>query len=99
MDELDRYVEGRKARDAQFREAWEEGQADLDFRKAVIGARLSAGLSQKQLAQQIGTSQAAVARMEAGTYRPRVETLLKLAAALRVTFEVDSTSVRVRPAA
>jgi len=99
MDELDRYVEGRKARDTQFRGAWEEGQADLDFRKAIIGAQLSAGLSQKQLAQQIGTSQAAVARMEAGTYRPRVETLLKLAAALRVTFEVDSTGVRVRPAA
>lgn len=99
MDELDRYVTGRKGRDAEFRQAWEDGRAEADFRKAVIGARLVAGLSQKQLADRIGTSQAAVARMEAGAYRPRVETLLKLAAALHVTFEVDSTGVRVRHAA
>jgi hypothetical protein len=37
--------------------------------------------------------------MESGPYRPRVETLLKLADALHVMFEVDSSGVRVRPAA
>ena len=99
MDDLDRYVGKRKGRDAEFRQAWEEGGAELDFQKAVIAARLASGLSQKQLAEQIGTSQSAVARMEAGTYRPRVETLLRLAEALHVTFEVDGTGVRVRPAA
>ncbi|MPZ15862.1 MAG: helix-turn-helix domain-containing protein [Chloroflexi bacterium] len=99
MDDLDRYVERRRMQDAEFRAAWEEGRAQLDFRKAVIGSRLSAGLSQKQLAEQIGTSQAAVARLEAGTYRPRIETLHRLATALHVTFEVDSAGVRLRPAA
>jgi ribosome-binding protein aMBF1 (putative translation factor) len=99
MDELDRYVERRKGQDAQFRLAWDEGGAELDFRKALIGARLAAGLSQKQLADRIGTSQSAVARMESGTYRPRVETLLKLADALHVMFELDSSGVRVRSAA
>ena len=99
MDELDRYVDKRKAQDVEFSQAWEEGRAELDFRKAVIGARLTAGLSQKQLAARIGTSQSAVARLESGAYRPRVETLLKLADALHVMFEVDSGGVRVRPAA
>jgi len=99
MDELDRYVERRKARDPEFRQAWEEGQATTDFRMAVIGARLAAGLSQKELAADLGTSQAAIARLEAGAYRPRIETLLKLANALHVTFEVDGAGVRIRRAA
>jgi transcriptional regulator with XRE-family HTH domain len=92
-------VERRKARDPEFRRAWDESQADADFRHAVIAARLAAGLSQKELAARLGTSQAAIARLEAGTYRPRVETLLKLAAALGVTFEVDGSGVRVHRAA
>lgn len=99
MDDLDRYVGKRKERDVEFRQAWEESGAELAFRKAVIAARLAAGLSQKQLAGRIGTSQSAVARMENGGYRPRVETLLKLANALHVMFEVDSRGVHVRPAA
>jgi len=99
MDDLDKYVERRKGRDPEFRRAWDEGQAEFAFQKALIGARLAAGLSQSQLAERIGTSQAAIARMEAGTYQPRVETLLKLAAALGVTFEVDGAGLHVRHAA
>lgn len=99
MDELEKYVERRKARDSEFRQAWKDGQADADFQQAVVAARLAAGLSQKELAARLGTSQAAIARLEAGTYRPRVETLRKLAAALQVTFEVDGEGVRVRRAA
>lgn len=99
MDDLDQYVEKRKAKEPEFRQAWEEGAADLEFQKAIVGARLAAGFSQRQLAERIGTSQSAVARMEAGTYRPRVETLLRLAEALQVTFEVGSSGVRVRSAA
>lgn len=98
MDDLDRYVERRKTQDPEFRQAWDEGAADLAFQKAIVGARLAAGLSQKQLAERIGTSQSAVARMEAGAYRPRVETLLRLAEALRVTFQVDGSGVHVHAA-
>ncbi len=34
----------------QVRQAWEEGAAGLDFQNAIVGARLVAGLSQRQLA-------------------------------------------------
>jgi uncharacterized protein len=43
--------------------------------------RLSAGLSQRALAQQAGTSQPAIARYERGTTTPSWETLQRLAAA------------------
>ncbi|HZT09337.1 MAG TPA: helix-turn-helix transcriptional regulator [Chloroflexota bacterium] len=98
-DDPDRDVEKRKANDAEFAQAWDAAGSELAVQKAVIAARLAAGLSQRQLADRIGTSQSAIARMEAGTYHPRVETLLRLADALHNTFEIDGTGVRVRPAA
>ena len=44
--------------------------------------RLSAGLSQHQLATKLGTTQSAVARLEGGTVQPRLETVEKLAETL-----------------
>ena len=96
MDDLDRYIEQRSGRDADFRKDWEGGTAEVAFRKAIIGARLTAGLSQKELAQRIGTTESLVTRMEVGAYRPRLETLLKVARALNMTFEVDGAGIQVR---
>jgi ribosome-binding protein aMBF1 (putative translation factor) len=61
VDDLDRYVERRKAGDPEFNRAWDEGQAEAEFRQAVIAARLAAALTQKELAARLGTSQAAIA--------------------------------------
>jgi transcriptional regulator with XRE-family HTH domain len=44
--------------------------------------RLRAGLSQRELAERIGSTQSAVARMERGDAEPRFCTLEKLAEAL-----------------
>jgi ribosome-binding protein aMBF1 (putative translation factor) len=54
----------------------------VDVGEKVRGAREVAGLSQRELAARIDTSQAAVARLEAGDVRARLTTLQKVAAAL-----------------
>ncbi|WP_202390346.1 helix-turn-helix domain-containing protein [Tsuneonella aeria] len=55
------------------------------------GARARAGLKQAELAERMGTSQSAVARLESGKGRPSVATLEKLAQAtgskLRIALE------------
>ncbi|OGM55963.1 transcriptional regulator [Candidatus Woesebacteria bacterium RIFCSPHIGHO2_12_FULL_44_11] len=48
----------------------------------LIGARLKKGLTQKELAQKIGTKQSAIARIEAGNVNPTVNFLEKVAQAL-----------------
>ncbi len=58
------YVAQREARDPAFKKACERLRPQFEFRKALIGARLAAGLTQKQLAERMGTSQAAIARVE-----------------------------------
>jgi transcriptional regulator with XRE-family HTH domain len=53
------------------------------FGRALREMRQRAGLSQRELAERIGTTQSAVARMENGATQPKFCTLEKLAEALR----------------
>ena len=49
------------------------------FRELVHRLRSDAGLTQAELADRMGTTQSAIARMEGGGTRPTLETLEKLA--------------------
>jgi transcriptional regulator with XRE-family HTH domain len=55
----------------------------------VSARRQQLGLSQQQLAELTGTTQSAVARLEAGGRPPRIDTLLKIAEALDCDLVVD----------
>ncbi|MCU1498524.1 MAG: family transcriptional regulator [Acidimicrobiales bacterium] len=52
------------------------------FRELVFRLRTDAGLTQAQLAERMGTTQSAIARMEGGGSRPSLDTLEKLATAV-----------------
>ena len=70
------------------------------FGADLAAARRHAGLTQAQLAERIGTTQAAITRLERGRFQPAVGTLRRLAAALGITFEVraeDGLTVRPLP--
>jgi transcriptional regulator with XRE-family HTH domain len=63
----------------------------------VIGRRIRYGLTQAKLAERMGTSIAAISRLESGQHRPNVETLEKLGRAFGEQFVFgfeDSTGVR-----
>ena len=52
------------------------------FRELVYKLRRDAGLTQAELADRMGTTQSAIARIEGGGTRPTLETLEKLASAV-----------------
>jgi ribosome-binding protein aMBF1 (putative translation factor) len=83
------FAEWRK--DPAYVREYEALEQEFALASAVIGARLRAGLTQAELAERMGTSQSAVARLESGTARPSVATLEKLAQAtgskLRIALE------------
>ncbi len=58
------------------------------FGPALARARRRAGLTQVELAKRLGTTQAAVTRLETGRFLPAVRTLCRLARALDVEFEI-----------
>ena len=79
---------------AIFDETYEATRLALDVGEKVRDAREAAGLSQRDLAARMGTSQAAVARLEAGGVGATLTTLQKVAAALdlKITVELSAAS-------
>jgi ribosome-binding protein aMBF1 (putative translation factor) len=66
-------------RDPEYRQEFEALEPEFALVREVIGARVRAGLTQEQLAQRMGTTQSAIARLESGRGSPSIKTLKKLA--------------------
>lgn len=69
--------------DRQVREVYEALTSEFDLARELIAARVRAGLTQAEVAERMGTTQSAVARLESGAQMPSVKTLLKFAQATR----------------
>ena len=74
---------------AEFDETYATARLALEFGEKVRDAREAAGLSQRDLAERMSTSQAAVARLEAGGVGSTLTTLQKVADALGMSISVD----------
>ncbi|HEX2046091.1 MAG TPA: helix-turn-helix transcriptional regulator [Gaiellaceae bacterium] len=72
----------------------EEGWLFAQIADRVVDLRRARGLSQAELAERCGTTQSAIARLEAGGRPPRIDTLLRLANALDCDLVVE---LRPRP--
>ena len=55
----------------------------------VAERRQELGLSQRELAELVGTTQSAIARLERGGRPPRIDTLLRIADALECDLSVE----------
>jgi len=67
----------------------DEGWLFAAIAEQVVERRHALGLSQSQLAEICGTTQSAIARLESGGRPPRIDTLLRLAAALDCELHVE----------
>ena len=76
-----------------YRKAHQALEPEFGLARAVIRARVEAGLTQEQLARRMDTSQSVIARLESGRVQPSTKTLERFAAAtgtrLKITFEPD----------
>lgn len=64
------------------KEAYDDLELEFSIIDQIIQKRIQKGMSQKDLAQKIGTKQPAVARFESGYYNPSVSFLKKVSKAL-----------------
>lgn len=60
-----------------------------DIKREIIKLRVEQGLSQKELADRIGTKQSAISRLESGDYNPSIEFLSKVAHALGKEIHIE----------
>jgi transcriptional regulator with XRE-family HTH domain len=64
-----------------YRAAYAASEGEFVLARELIAARARAGLTQEQLAQRMGTTRSAIARLESGRRMPGVRTLERLAEA------------------
>jgi DNA-binding XRE family transcriptional regulator len=81
-------VEERLLQDPEVRAAWEELEPEYEIARQLIRARIEAGMTQKQLAEKIGTRQSAISRMESGAQNVSIGMLRKVARGLNKELHV-----------
>ena len=67
----------------------DEGWLFAAIASQVAEQRQAHGLSQRELAELVGTTQSAIARLESGGRPPRIDTLLRIAEALDCELVVE----------
>lgn len=78
-------------KDPEFAAAYDALEEEFALAESLIRARAIADMTQEQVAQAMGTTQAQVAKMESGRTMPSTRTLQRFAEAtgtrLRISFE------------
>lgn len=68
--------------DSEIREEYDRLDPIYELTREIIRLRIEKGLTQKQLAELVGTKQSSISRLENGSYNPSIEFLAKVAHAL-----------------
>jgi len=76
-------------RDKEIRREYEKLVPEFSLIKMLIQKRIKQGLSQRELAREIGTKQSAISRFESGTYNPTISFLRKISEALGVQLKIS----------
>jgi DNA-binding XRE family transcriptional regulator len=74
--------------DPEYKKAYTELEEEFLVAKALIEARKSANLTQRQVAERMGTTQSVVARMESGNPLPSLKSVVRYAAAVNSKIEL-----------
>lgn len=78
----------RMMKDPDFKKAYDDLELEFKLISAMIDQRNKKKMTQKELAQILGTKQSAIARFESGRANPRLSFLKKLSRALDVKLTV-----------
>ena len=69
--------------------AYDELQPELDVIRAIVNARISQNLTQKELAERTGINQADISKLENGTRNPSINLLKRLADGMDMMLKIE----------
>ena len=79
----------RWSKDPEYQAAYAATAPEFELSHKLIEARLKSGLSQQELAQRMGTTQSAIARMESGNSLPSMRSLVRYAEATQCELRIQ----------
>lgn len=90
---LDFEVWEKKAlKNPKFKTEYNKLQPEFDLINAIIKARIKKGITQKILAERMGTKQSVISRLESGNANPSFKFLKRLSLALETDIQIKFTS-------
>lgn len=76
-------------KDPDFKREYDELEPEFAIINAIIDARKEMGLTQKQLSELTGITQADISKLENGNANPSLKTLQRLAAAMGKSVKIS----------
>ena len=88
MSEFNDFL-NEQLQEPEFRKEWENIQPEMDVIRAMVDARISQNLTQKELAERTGINQADISKLENGTRNPSLKLLKRLADGMGMTLKIE----------
>lgn len=85
---LDDFLD-EQLKNEEFKKEWEDIQPEMDVIRAIVDARISQNLTQKELADRTGIDQADISKLENGTRNPSLKLLKRLADGMGMTLKLE----------
>lgn len=79
----------KQLKDEEFRKEYEAIQPEMDVIRAIVDARASQNLTQKELAERTGINQADISKIENGTRNPSLNLLKRLADGMGMVLKIE----------
>ncbi|MEE0180323.1 MAG: helix-turn-helix transcriptional regulator [Anaerovoracaceae bacterium] len=76
-------------KDTAFKEEYEKLQPEFDIIRAMVDARTSQDMTQKELSERTGINQADISKLENGTRNPTINLLKRLAEGMGMTLKIE----------
>ena len=88
MKSLKQYKE-TQMKNPEFAKEYESIQPEMDVIRAIVEARTSQNITQKELAERTGINQADISKLENGTRNPSVNLLKRLADGMGMVLKIE----------
>lgn len=75
-------------KDPEFRREYDKLEPEFQIARQIIGARIKQKMTQKDLAEKIGTGQAVISRLEGMNAKPSISLLTRVAQALKTEINI-----------
>lgn len=87
MSEFNNFL-NEQLEEPEFKKEWEDIQPEMDVIRAIVEARISQNLTQKELSERTGINQADISKLENGTRNPSLKMLKRLADGMDMSLKI-----------
>lgn len=79
----------KQLQDEELKKEYDAIQPEMDVIRAIVDARTSQNMTQKELAERTGINQADISKLENGTRNPSVNLLKRLADGMGMALKIE----------